>query len=180
LGRSGVAWWTHGPGLLPGVKFSPPPVCEVPNVSMRCWIQARSIVGLFAVYASFGSLPVTLVPFVRTPLPRSGRHGSVDCWLPYLVTEKLPRIERSLPTLAAQSNRFRVMLGCAPPAFVSLIHESIPWPLPLPDEMLSKNQSLPWFVASWAKLYVSEALPPLRLSGRFKSASWAVVAKAVP
>lgn len=37
---------------------------------------------------SVGSLPVISLPFVRTPLPQSGRHGSVDCWAPYLATLK--------------------------------------------------------------------------------------------
>jgi hypothetical protein len=69
-----------------------------------------------------------------------------------LATEKLPRLERLGPSLAAQSNRLRVRLGWAPPDFVELTQESIPWPLPEPEAMLSKNQSLAWLVASCAKL----------------------------
>src|SRR5262245_32066514 len=98
-----------------------------------------------------GSLPVMLVPLVRTPLPRLVFHGSTACCAPYTLTGKLPRVELTA-FRAAQSNRLRVTLGWAPPARVSLIQESIPWPLPLPDLMLSKNQSLPRLVASCWKL----------------------------
>lgn len=95
----------------------------------------------------FGSLPVTLVPLARTPFPRFVFHGSTLCWAPYTLTGKLPRVELTA-FFAAQSNRLTVTLGAAPPARVSLIQASIPWPLPFPDLMLSKNQSLPWLVES--------------------------------
>src|SRR4051812_37876284 len=98
----------------------------------------------------FGSLPVTFWPFdERTPLPRLLLNGSTDCCAPKVLTGKLPMVELTA-FFAAQSNRLRVTLGRAPPARVSLIQESIPWPLPLPSLMLSKYQSLPWFVESWA------------------------------
>src|SRR5262245_56051245 len=95
----------------------------------------------------FGSLPVMLVPLERTPLPRLVFHGSTDCCAPYTLTGKLPSVELTA-FFAAQSNRLSVMLGAAPPLSVSLIQASIRWPLPLPDLMLSKNQSLPRLVAS--------------------------------
>src|SRR5262245_32872363 len=95
----------------------------------------------------FGSLPVMLVPSVWTPLPRLVFHGSTDCCGPYTLTGKLPSVELTA-FFAAQSKRLSVTLACAPPALVLLTQASIPWPLPLPDLMLSKNQSLPWLVES--------------------------------
>lgn len=45
--------------------------------------------GPAATLVSAGSLPVTLVPSVFTPLPQSGRHwASLPCWGPYLAIPK--------------------------------------------------------------------------------------------
>src|SRR5436305_1550188 len=100
-----------------------------------------------------GSLPVMFVPFERTPFPRFVFQGSTDCCPPYTLTGKLPRFEL-IEFFAPQSNRLSVALGRAPPASVSLIQASIPSPLPtaLPQPMLSKYQSLPRLLESWAKL----------------------------
>ena len=55
-------------------------------------------------FASFGSLPVTFWPLVRTPLPASGNHcQSLPVCAPYLAIEKLASLLRFAPSFATQS-----------------------------------------------------------------------------
>src|SRR4051794_32530335 len=103
--------------------------------------------------ASLGSLPVIVVPLVRTPLPASGMNGSVFCCAPYLATEKLARLLRLVPSLATQPRVGMVMLGCAPVAWASEIKLSTEAPAVVPvSEILSKNQSAAWLLAFCCQL----------------------------
>ena len=95
--------------------------------------------------ASFGSLPVTRLPFVRTPLPASGNHcQSLSGWAPYFAAEKLASFVRPAPSLATQPMSGTVIIGSAPPWRESAMKLSAEPPaVALAPGMLSKYQSAP-------------------------------------
>ena len=75
-----------------------------PSVPTRCCTQPCWNVEFDGTLASFGSLPVTFWPLVRTPLPASANHcQSFPVCAPYLAMEKLASLLRFAPTLATQS-----------------------------------------------------------------------------
>src|SRR5688572_10183397 len=137
---------------------------EVQHRLTRCCTQPRWNVAVEGVLASFGSLPVMLVPLLaRTPLPASVNQGSTLVCAPYFATEKLASELREGPTFATHPAIGMVMIGCAPFDFESLTKLSAFRPAVAgPSAMLSKYQSPPRLMAFACQLCRVETFPPHR------------------
>ena len=131
--------------------------------------------------ASFGSLPVTLAPFARTPLHASGNQlQSQSCCAPYFAAEKLASLVPFGPFFPTQPMSGIVTIGSAPFAFAFATKSSKAAPgAPVPG-MLSKYQSLPRLSPFCFQLWRVVEFPPQRLSGALSAASCAASAKETP
>ena len=132
--------------------------------------------------ASLGSLPVTRVPFVRTPLHASGNQlQSQSAWAPYLAAEKPASLVRPGPSFAIQPMSGTVIIGSAPPWRESAMKLSAAAPaVALPPGMLWKYQSAPLLSAFSCQLYRVTELPPQRWTGAFSAWSCSGVAQLTP
>src|ERR1700675_3797443 len=150
---------------------------------MRCCIHPCTNDGPIASLVSCGSLPVTSVPFVCTPLPQSDRHGSVDCCAPYLATPN--------PHAYARPCGVQPMSGTVSSVAVPVRRSwSTNWALieplgraagfALSFGMFSKYQSKAWLLVSVCQLYRVVALPPQRRTGKRSSAASPSSAKFIP